>query len=234
MKTHEDLETTLFLTLVHELKSPIQFLESNMEYMEDILSEPSTVEKAEINEIIKESKEGIGLINETVSSLLNFRKSTLILSPLNLEEVLQSALTHSKHVWKGKVDIEFKCEDYSGYFHGSAFELERVIIILISNGVKAILRTAESGKIHVIGINKSHEITIKVKDSGPGIDSSLGDDIFKPFVSGDLKQGGTGLGLPMAKNLIEEVFMGTIEYKSSLGKGCEFSLTLPKKEKELP
>ncbi|MDL2316746.1 hypothetical protein LJC59_06665, partial [Desulfovibrio sp. OttesenSCG-928-A18] len=65
---------------------------------------------------------------------------------------------------------------------------------------------------------------IQVRDSGPGIADSLLPDIFTPFFS--TKEQGTGLGLPIAKSVLEE-HGGDIEVFSSPSSGTCFSLLLP-------
>ncbi|MCI0469819.1 MAG: ATP-binding protein, partial [Nitrospirae bacterium] len=62
------------------------------------------------------------------------------------------------------------------------------------------------------------------KDSGIGVSNDNIDKIFEPFFSA--KQNGLGLGLPIAKRIIEE-HGGRIELKSAEGEGTEVRLTLP-------
>jgi signal transduction histidine kinase len=67
-----------------------------------------------------------------------------------------------------------------------------------------------------------------LKDNGSGIPSELREKIFAPFVTS--KSGGTGLGLPITKKLVEG-HGGTIELTSEPGQGTEFVLTIPKRAK---
>ena len=66
---------------------------------------------------------------------------------------------------------------------------------------------------------------MSVSDNGPGIEPEATDKIFNPFFTS--KEGGTGLGLPITKKLVD-VHGGTIEVKSEPGGGAEFVVTFPK------
>lgn len=74
-------------------------------------------------------------------------------------------------------------------------------------------------------VPRETEIDVVVADTGPGIDPARHDEIFRPYVSG--RAGGTGLGLPIARRIIEE-HGGGISVASQPGAGSEFTIRLPK------
>lgn len=67
-------------------------------------------------------------------------------------------------------------------------------------------------------------ILIKISDTGSGVPEEVIDKIFEPFFS--TKRDGLGLGLPLAKKVIEE-HGGTIEFSSKLGQGTEVKIYIP-------
>jgi signal transduction histidine kinase len=67
-------------------------------------------------------------------------------------------------------------------------------------------------------------VTIQVIDTGPGMDPATLAKLFKPYFT--TKSGGTGLGLPTARRIVE-AHQGRIEALSEPGKGTEFTITLP-------
>ncbi|RLS27294.1 MAG: two-component sensor histidine kinase, partial [Planctomycetota bacterium] len=69
-------------------------------------------------------------------------------------------------------------------------------------------------------------LTLNLIDTGKGISAEALEKIFKPFYS--TRPGGTGLGLPTTKKIIE-AHGGTIEAQSEPGKGTKFSIRLPLK-----
>jgi len=68
------------------------------------------------------------------------------------------------------------------------------------------------------------ELLVHVIDTGPGIAAEDQENVLKPYVS--KRRGGTGLGLPRARRIIEE-HGGTLSLHSELGRGTEFTLALP-------
>ena len=76
-------------------------------------------------------------------------------------------------------------------------------------------------------VEAKNEAQIHVIDTGPGIEHSRLDEIFHPYVS--LKSGGTGLGLPSARRIIEE-HGGRLLVHSELGRGSDFVIHLPLEE----
>lgn len=77
---------------------------------------------------------------------------------------------------------------------------------------------------------KTWVIAIEVEDTGPGIDPSLHESVFEPFVQGDQalsrQYGGTGLGLSICRQLAT-MMNGTMDLKTELGVGSKFTFTLP-------
>jgi signal transduction histidine kinase len=67
-----------------------------------------------------------------------------------------------------------------------------------------------------------------VRDDGAGMSAEVQSRIFQPFFTTKRQQGGTGLGLSIVHNLVQNLG-GTIEVKSTRGKGSEFRLVLPKR-----
>lgn len=88
----------------------------------------------------------------------------------------------------------------------------------------------KSYKIKNIHHPKTWVIQIEVRDTGSGIDPSLQEKVFEPFVQGDQtlsrSYGGTGLGLSICRQLAT-MMKGTLSVKSAIGKGSTFTLTIP-------
>ncbi len=93
---------------------------------------------------------------------------------------------------------------------------------LIKNAVDAM---QGKGEVRVHLFEKENEVFISVKDTGHGIPSSKHKEVFKPGYT--TKKRGWGLGLSLAKRIIEEYHGGKIfVYRSSPGKGTEFRIIL--------
>ncbi len=102
-------------------------------------------------------------------------------------------------------------------------QLLRVFNNLIKNAIQAQSETADCRiniSLNLIG----KEVHVEVKDNGVGIDPSEQSKIFVPYFT--TKSTGTGLGLAMVKQIIEN-HKGTIDFESTPGVGTSFIITLP-------
>ncbi|MFW5770256.1 MAG: PAS domain-containing hybrid sensor histidine kinase/response regulator [Spirochaetota bacterium] len=108
--------------------------------------------------------------------------------------------------------------------------LQQVFLNLILNAVHAI-KLKGSGTITITVEETDGKAVIRFHDTGTGIDPSIADDIFNPFFT--TKQGGrlniigTGMGLSISRNIIEQ-HRGKLYFSSTPGKETEFILELPK------
>jgi two-component system NtrC family sensor kinase len=117
---------------------------------------------------------------------------------------------------------------------GDPVQLEQVLLNLLINARQAMLDAngARGGSITIKAFEAEGMVKIQVIDTGPGIPEKLLGRIFEPFFTtkGTAKKGeakGTGLGLAICKEIVEH-HKGRIEVASVVGKGCTFSVVLPK------
>jgi len=104
-------------------------------------------------------------------------------------------------------------------------KITQVFVNLLSNAIKY---SPEAGTIRVKTVNLEKEIMVEISDTGEGVAPDNLDKIFDKFtrVTAEKKEG-TGLGLPIAKDIVT-LHKGRIWVKSELGKGSQFYFTLPK------
>ncbi|HHT76946.1 MAG TPA: cell wall metabolism sensor histidine kinase WalK [Clostridiaceae bacterium] len=114
--------------------------------------------------------------------------------------------------------------------YGDPTSFDRILTNLVSNAIKY---TEVNGKVQVFVHATNNYISLKVSDNGMGVSKEnlprLFDRFYRVDATGSRKYGGTGLGLSIAKELTE-LQGGTISANSTLGKGTEFIITLPKAE----
>ena len=106
--------------------------------------------------------------------------------------------------------------------------IEQVLNNIISNALRYV---AKNDSIFIQIKENLKTIEIIIKDSGPGIEKNKQRYIFDRFYRVDKsrsrQEGGSGLGLSIAKELIQ-AHEGTISLKSDLGKGTTFTISMPK------
>lgn len=123
------------------------------------------------------------------------------------------------------IKIEYEIEDDNLSVLADPTRLHQIIMNLCSNAAEAI--GANEGKIIIIVKAKNQQISISVKDNGPGIPVKLKQKIFDPFFTTKKIGKGTGLGLSVSVSLINQMG-GKIKLKKSSKKGSEFEILLPR------
>ncbi|MBD3299264.1 MAG: hypothetical protein GF341_11450 [candidate division Zixibacteria bacterium] len=124
---------------------------------------------------------------------------------------------------RGKQDAEFKCDDVANDLRigMSADAFRQVALNLTLNALAAL--SEQNGTITWSAKRQDHTVEIRIRDNGSGIDASVRNRLFEPFVT---TTKGTGLGLAIVSRLVNDVG-GTITLVESSETGTTFELTLP-------
>ncbi|HVL56030.1 MAG TPA: hybrid sensor histidine kinase/response regulator, partial [Burkholderiaceae bacterium] len=155
---------------------------------------------------------------------------TLNRSELSLAAVVSAAIDQTRPLLdQRRHRLTVQLPEEAVAVDGDAIRLIQVLSNLLNNAAKY---TPEGGAIRVQVDATPHEARISVTDTGSGIEPELMRDIFEPFVQGtrnvDRAQGGLGLGLALAKTLIE-LHGGSVEARSDgPGRGATVSFRLPR------
>ena len=108
-----------------------------------------------------------------------------------------------------------------------ASALATVLTHLLENALLHAFEPDDHGEIRLEIQYSKQQLLIKVADNGKGIDASVQDIVFNPFVTTRRASQSKGLGLHLCYNLVTQVLQGNIEMQTSVGKGTEFRLILP-------
>jgi two-component system NtrC family sensor kinase len=106
-----------------------------------------------------------------------------------------------------------------------AGQIQQVILVLLVNAAEA-MPNGGSLKIVTERVAETAAIRLRVRDTGPGIPKSMQPHIFAPFFTTKEDRQSTGLGLAVAKSILDQ-HGGSIEVCSEEGQGAEFVVTLP-------
>jgi signal transduction histidine kinase len=106
-----------------------------------------------------------------------------------------------------------------------ADQLFRVLTNLVRNAAQAIEAGGEPGRVTVIAAEAQGRSEIRVKDTGPGLPEKARENLFQPF-RGGVRQGGTGLGLVIAADLVRG-HGGTLTLEETGSRGSTFRISLP-------
>lgn len=121
----------------------------------------------------------------------------------------------------GGIRSSFDLKAVSPVIYADKEELQRMFVNILRNAVQAM---QEEGDITVESSADDTMVDIRISDTGPGIPEGMLSHIFDPYFS--TKKEGMGLGLTLVKKTIEDLW-GTIEIRSTVGKGTTVHIRLP-------
>jgi PAS domain S-box-containing protein len=155
-------------------------------------------------------------------------KLTLDVQTVTFARVIESALDSARPAIEAKGLRLSVVLDTEGVLSGDPGRLQQIVWNLVTNATKF---TPRGGSIRVVLRRDESHLELSVSDSGQGIAASFLDHVFDRFKQADpsttRQHGGLGLGLSIAKNLVE-MHGGTIEAQSEgLGKGSTFVVRVP-------
>lgn len=211
----------------HELRTPLAAIRGYAETLLDgALDDPANSRR--FVEIIESHAIRLGNIASDllVLSDLDVNQAPLELQRVRVADVLEStANTVAVAAAERNVHLRFQnCPDC--YVLGLRFRLEQALINLVDNAVKF---NREHGEVVVNCECVGGEVRITVSDTGIGIPNSELKRIFERFYRVDKARsrpvGGTGLGLPIVKEVIERMG-GSVSVESVLGRGSTFTIVL--------
>jgi heavy metal sensor kinase len=212
----------------HELRTPVAVMRTRAELS---LRKARSAEEYRdvIAEVLAELEKTSGLIEQLMFlARADSGAETLHFTATNVAEVVREACHQGAALAEAK-QIAFQERVPIGpmWIQGDATSLRRLFLILIDNAVKY---TPASGQVEVSLQRNGHYAIAEVRDTGIGISESDLPNVFERFYRADKARtrelGGVGLGLSIGR-WIAEVHAGTIEVRSSPGRGSSFQIRLP-------
>ena len=219
----EKIKRDFVVNVSHELRTPLTAIKGYVETMKDeVCGQASKY----LEVIQRHTDRLINIVNDLLSLSELEEKGLDQIEEVDLEDIVNGVLKMFRPRAKEKgLRLEVLC-DGKAVVRGDRFKLEQVFVNLIDNAIKY----TEEGKIVISLSRLDREVVVKVKDTGVGIPREHLDRIFERFYVVDKARsrriGGTGLGLSIVKHIVL-LHGGEIKVDSSIGKGTEFTITLP-------
>jgi signal transduction histidine kinase len=226
LQKNEQLRRNMVADVAHELRTPISNLRGYLEAISDGLVQPD--EKA-ITSLHEEADSLARLVADLQElTLADSGKLKITLQPEDISKLVQEIVTaiQGKAANKG-INVSSELPEVLPLVDIDAQRIKQVLNNLLDN---AIAHTGAGGSVKVTSHQQEDSIFISVTDTGEGIPPEHLALIFERFYRVDKSRtratGGTGLGLTIAKRLVE-AHGGTIGVTSQPGKGSVFTFSLP-------
>ncbi|PUE32292.1 hypothetical protein B9Z35_01720 [Limnohabitans sp. Jir61] len=234
--------------VAHEINNPVGYVSSNLttlqKYLavyEKVLDAPE-VDSADmaalkkklnyafirddLQNLVKETQEGVGRVKTIIQDLKDYARTNAATHYVasDIQVGLKSTLNIARIQLKNKADVRLELGKLP-LVECAPAQIDQVFLNLIVNAAQAM----PDGKMGLIDIRTDcddQQVWFEVKDNGPGIPPDVLKKIFDPFFTTKDPGTGTGLGLSVSQNIIQQ-HGGTLTVDSTVGVGTTFKITLP-------
>jgi two-component system sensor histidine kinase AtoS len=203
--------------MAHEINNPLFVISGRLEMLKG--------DYPKLRDTVDLIYSQVNRIRKLVDRILKFaRKTTLVLEPVNLNEIIEAVLPLAGYnkLPSVKVEIEKSFQDGLPKILADEDQLQEVLLNIIINAYQAM----PGGGVIKISTSNFQNLyaQVQITDTGCGISPDNLKNIFMPFFS--TKNQGTGLGLSICHNIIKN-HNGSIELKSQINQGTTFNIKLP-------
>jgi PAS domain S-box-containing protein len=213
--------------VVHELNNPLTSITVYAEYLLRKL-EAQGADALDLEKLRKIGASAQRILRFSRDLVQYARPSGREIEPVDLASVVRQSVSICDHlVERGGIALAVDVDSELPMIHAVSGQLEQVLINLITNAVHAIEGTRTPGGNVVVRARPDPAgVAIEVADSGPGVAEADRERIFEPFFTTKPDGKGTGLGLPIVRNIVEQHGGQIAVTRSELG-GALFRVTLP-------
>ncbi len=210
-------------SLAHEIKNPLSVIRLNVELLEEDLEKLATPISRRAITKIGTVKRQCSRLENLLNDFLRFtRLSQLELNPGSLNQQIEQVLDFfDPQARQQDVEIVRYLEADLPSVMLESQTLQAALVNLVKNALEAM---PDGGRLEVRTRSTLRGVAVDLIDTGCGMDDITLLNMFENFYSS--KDGGSGLGLPTAKKIIE-AHGGLINVQSAQGRGTQFTLHFP-------
>ncbi|MBX0328658.1 PepSY domain-containing protein [Oscillochloris sp. ZM17-4] len=209
----------------HELRTPLTLMRASAEVAMRSIEGESADQRELLGDVLTEADHMRRLVDDLLTlSRLDSGRLKLDRSPVDLTDLLGDIQRQVGRI-SGERGIAISLGQVAGVAIADAARLRQVLLILLDNAMRY---TPAGGQIALSAEQRGQHIQIQVADSGSGIPPEHLPHVFERFYRADQARGvsgNAGLGLPIAKGLIDAQ-QGKIGIASALGAGTTVTITL--------
>lgn len=209
--------------VAHEIKNPLTPMKLSLQMLERAIKNNSSNVNETAVKVTKTLVEQIDNLSLIATNFSNFAKL-----PVSKKEVFPireflfsvTGMYHDDH----HNEFLFMIPDYEILLFADKSQLMRVFTNIIQNAIQAIPEDRKGNIALTVSKIRNNHVRVSISDNGEGISAEKAKNLFQPYFT--TKTSGTGLGLAMCKDIIEDSG-GKISFESTVDEGTVFHIDLP-------
>ncbi len=246
--------------IAHEIQNPLNFvinfskmsgklLSDLTEIVEDNEDNLSPDDREEVDDIVADLKENLAKIVEHGERAISIIQGILLVSRGKENEFLPTNVTHlvKEYVWLSYHAMRANHKNFNisireNYQEGIPpimaipQDLSRAVLNIMNNACYAVWKKSQENNEYSPAVDISvtaddSNVIIQIADNGEGMSDEVKERLFENFFTTKPVGQGTGLGMTITRDIIENKHGGSISFTSVVGEGTVFTLSIPKKLK---
>ena len=247
--------------IAHEIQNPLNFVINFSKISEKLLTDMGEIvddnqdklgedDRNDLADIMSDLKENLGKIIEHGERAISIIQGILLISrgkdnefvPSDLRKIVKEYIWLSYHAMRAKnkgfnVSIHENYQDDMKPVTVIPQDISRAVLNLASNAFYAIWQREETApedykpELSVKVASQDGNICISIGDNGMGMTEEVKQHIYENFFTTKPIGQGTGLGMGITRDIIENKHGGTLSFESEEGKGTAFTFTIPIKKR---
>ncbi|WP_224241389.1 sensor histidine kinase [Hyalangium gracile] len=219
----------LAASVAHELNNPIAYVRSNLGFIEKELMASAVESKEDLREAFQDVSSGVERIRQIVSDLQGFSRMDATEEPTHcsLAEVVKDASRLASVRLKNVAELRVEVPADLPVVYVVRRRLAQVILNLLVNAGDAVEpHRGSEGEVLVLGRVEGGTVQVLIEDNGPGFSAEVLARLFEPFFTTKGPEKGTGLGLVLSREYVEQ-FGGRLTATNREEGGARMCIALP-------
>jgi len=247
--------------IAHEIQNPLNFVINFSKMSEKLLSDLAEIvednedklsedDREDVEDIVTDLKENMARIVEHGERAISIIQGILLVSRGKENEFLPTDINHlvKEYVWLSYHAMRAKDKRFNIAIHEDYQEsmpqvmvipqdLSRAILNLMNNACYAVFKRSQTEgenykpTIDVKTAISGEQLVISIRDNGEGMTDEVKERLYENFFTTKPIGMGTGLGMGITRDIVENKHDGKLSFKSTAGEGTCFTISIPNRKK---
>ncbi|MGX8695655.1 MAG: sensor histidine kinase [Prevotella sp.] len=247
--------------IAHEIQNPLNFvinfskmsdklLRDLTEIVEDNKDKLPAEDCEDVDDIVADLRENMSKIVEHGERAISIIQGILLVSRGKEDEFISSDVNHIVHeyVWLSYHAMRANNKRFNIGIHETYDEalprmmvipqdLSRAVLNLMNNACYSVFKRSQSEgddykpQIAITTAARDGQLTITISDNGEGMSDEVKQRLYENFFTTKPAGQGTGLGMGIIRDIVEQKHHGQLTFQSELGQGATFTITIPIRER---